>query len=607
MTPTEEIKSRLDIVELIREYVGTLAQAGSSWKARCPFHEEKSPSFMVSQTKQVWHCFGCSEGGDHFSFVMKIENIEFPEALKMLAQKAGVTLPERQSAGASASKKERVTRVLETAFQWYQQQLQPANNRLAWEYMTGTRAIQPETLGAWQVGYAPSGWDNLSQYLSVQQLDPVDILDSGLVIERPAGSRGNFPTPYYDRFRGRIMFPIRDARGMLVGFGGRILPSAAAATPNTRAVVEEAKYMNTPQTILYDKRTVLYGIDQAKMAIRSANSVIILEGYMDVIASHQAGVANAVATCGTALTLEHLQLLKRFTQRVVLSFDMDLAGAAAAKRGIELLLRSEFKIGMLTIPEGLGKDADECIRNDAGVWKQVSAQFRPFVEVLWQRVTQGLDVSALPTQEKIGKEFLPILAQIKNPLEQSFWIKTLADTLGYSQPAIVQWIQSIRLPAVSAAAAGPKDNYPQKADRASLDIEHAFMGLLLLLGPEFSGAVKRIVEPTMLSQEEFRAWYGTQEPQGQMEQIPQGTPLYARVITAAEELYHHLEIVDRTRELERLARLIRRRYFQQELERIQRELNAIEHSGQPPAETDHLNTLLERAVQLTRELSAHPA
>ncbi len=604
MSPVEDIKSRLEIVDLIREYVA-LVQSGSNWKARCPFHEEKSPSFMVSQTKQVWHCFGCSEGGDSIAFLMKIENIDFPEALKILAQKTGVELPKTGNTGPSTSQKESVRMVLEAALQWYMGQLHTPSGTPALEYIQNLRALTPETIRQFSVGYAPSGWDGLSTFLSLQKFPNADILMSGLVIERAPGTSGNFSTNYYDRFRNRIMFPIHDQRGELIGFGGRLLPTVASALTN-RVVTEEPKYINTPQTILYDKRTVLYGIDRAKMVIRSQNAAIILEGYMDVIASHQAGVTNAVATCGTALTREHLVFLKRFTDTVVLSFDMDSAGAAASKRGIDLLLQSGMKIGMIAIPEGKGKDADECIRADAGIWKELTGTFRPFLEVLWERAVAGGDLSKLPVQERVGKEFLPFVAKVSSPLERAYWVKFLSSAFSYPQEAVERWIASVSV-TDPIKIVPPERRLSSQLKSPGLDIDHVFMGLLLLSPDIDLEQISSIVTAAMFEAEEPRGWFSVLlegvDPNVDRRGELRESPSYARVITATEPLYGSLDPAERQREIERIAHSIRLRHSQKELAVIMQELKTLEQSVGSSVDTGQWKTLMERAKTLSQELS----
>lgn len=560
---------------------------------------------MVSQVKQVWHCFGCSEGGDSFAFLMKIEHIEFPEALKILAQKTGVELPNTGNAGPSTSQKESVRAVLEAALKWYQQQLHAPATHSAIEYLHSTRALSPETIKEFALGYAPSGWDGLSAFLSLQKFSNADILMSGLVIERATGTRGNFPTNFYDRFRNRIMFPICDQRGELIGFGGRLLPTNTPVATN-RSVIEEPKYMNTPQTILYDKRTVLYGIDRAKMEIRSKNSAIILEGYMDVIASHQAGVTNAVATCGTALTREHLVFLKRFTDTVVLSFDMDTAGAAASKRGIDLLLQSGMKIGMIAIPEGKGKDADECIRADASLWQDLANTFHPFLEILWERAVSGGDLSKLPVQERIGKEFLPFVAKVSSPLERAYWVQFLSNVLKYPQEAVERWMASVSVNDPIKIIPSQQQAQPQSKSPA-LDIDHVFVGLLLLTEGVDWEKIRAIVTPAMLDAEEPRGWFSVLvESVGTNNDRTselKDSPSYARVITATEPLYGSLDPVERHREIERIAHSIRHRHSQKELALIMQELKTMEQSANSGVDTGQWKTLMERARTLSQELS----
>ncbi len=328
---------------------------------------------------------------------------------------------------------------------------------------------------------------------------------------------------------------------------------------------------------------------------------------MDVIASHQAGVTNAVATCGTALTREHLVFLKRFTDTVVLSFDMDTAGAAASKRGIDLLLQSGMKIGMIAIPEGKGKDADECIRASASLWKDLASTFHPFLEVLWERAVSGGDLSKLPVQERIGKEFLPFVAKVSSPLERAYWIQFLSNALKYPQEAVERWMASVSVndPIKTIPS---RDQQPlQQSKSPALDIDHVFMGLLMLTEGVDWEKIRSIVTPAMLDAEEPRGWFSvlveTVDPNNDRTSELKDSPSYARVITATEPLYGSLDPIERHREIDRIARSIRHRHSQKELSLIMQELKAMEQSSGSSVDTGQWKTLMERARTLSQELS----
>ena len=318
-SPIDEIKQRLDVVDIVREYV-PLQQAGTNWRARCPFHNEKTPSFMVSKEKQIWHCFGCGKGGDLIEFVKEIEGIEFPEALRILAQKAGVVL--RRQDPKVISVKTRLFDLMAEATNFFIGKLNFIEAGQARKYLA-ERGLKEETLKEWQIGWALDSWDELAKYLQNKGFSDNQIVASGMVVKKQSGAG------HYDRFRGRIMFPIFDVSGSVVGFTGRILIETDKSG---------GKYVNTPQTTIYDKSRVIFGLDKAKQEIRKKDLAVVVEGQMDVIASHQVGVCNVVASSGTALTNQQVGLLSRYTKNLAFCFDADSAGEQATKRGIDIAL-----------------------------------------------------------------------------------------------------------------------------------------------------------------------------------------------------------------------------------------------------------------------------
>ncbi|MDD5221638.1 MAG: DNA primase, partial [Patescibacteria group bacterium] len=331
----EEIKSRLDIIDVISEYV-QLRQSGVNYRALCPFHTEKAPSFFVSPERQIWHCFGsCNEGGDIFEFIMKIENVDFPEALRILAKKAGVQLTKEDYR--VTSQKTKLMDIMRVAAQFYHLVLQKSSlAEKVREYLDG-RGVKQETIKDFQLGFAPDRWDELVGFLNKKGVKMIEAEAAGLVMRsnKPLNNKQN----YYDRFRNRIMFPINDLYGNPVGFTSRIVPWAETT--------ETAKYVNTPETPIYNKSRVIYAFDKAKAAIKKEDAVIMVEGNMDVIACHQAGSKNVVASSGTALTADQVKLLKRYTNNLLLSFDVDLAGENATQRGIDVAMKAEMNIKVI--------------------------------------------------------------------------------------------------------------------------------------------------------------------------------------------------------------------------------------------------------------------
>jgi DNA primase len=427
MSVVDEIKERLDIVDVISGYV-PLKKAGRNFKGLCPFHTEKTPSFIVFPDTQSWHCFGaCGTGGDVFSFIMKRENIEFSEALQLLAKRAGVELAPRGPAETAEEKrKERLRETNAAAAQYFHNLLlQSEEGARAREYLA-RREIASETISAFQLGYALDAWEALKGHLVGRGYDVADILAAGLIVEREGGG-------YYDRFRGRLIFPIRDMRGQVIGFGGRVLDDGLP------------KYLNSPQTPLFDKSSVLYGIDLAKGAIRRENTAVIVEGYMDVLMAHQHGIANVVASMGTALTEAQLRLLKRLTKKFTLALDADAAGDQATLRGLALARetldrqivpvptprglisyegRLDAEIRIITLPEG--KDPDEVIREDPDRWNELVRAALPVVDYYFGALTSDLDLNSAKGKSEAVRRLLPIIREITDSTEQTHYVQKLS-------------------------------------------------------------------------------------------------------------------------------------------------------------------------------------
>jgi len=362
MNPVEEIKQRLDIVDVIGESV-SLQRSGRNYRALCPFHAEKAPSFFVFPDKGTWHCFGgCATGGDVFAFVMKKENLDFSGALRVLAERAGITLG-RKGAAPEETEKDRLRQANEAAALFFQHALfntQAGAGALA--YLT-MRGIDRQTAESFQLGYAPDTWDALKEHLKGRGFGEGELLKAGLLVE---GEKGP-----YDRFRQRATISIRDERGRTVGFGSRMLPGDSGAEP------EGPKYLNTPQTPIFDKGAILFGLDRSAEHIRRADVAVVVEGYMDVIAAHQHDNLNVVASMGTALTERQLALLRDLTENIVLAFDPDSAGQAASERGDVIARRMGAQIRVMKISGD--RDPDEIIRADPEGWRRLVVEAQPFV------------------------------------------------------------------------------------------------------------------------------------------------------------------------------------------------------------------------------------
>lgn len=445
---SEEIKQRLNIVEVIQEYL-PLKKSGANWKALCPFHSEKTPSFMVSEDKQIFKCFGCGEGGDIFSFVMKIEGIEFPDALRLLAKKAGVVL--RRQDAKLQTKRSRILEILDLASKFYHKALlESKSGKIARDYLK-KRKVEEITWDEFRLGFAPDSWDALSLFLKRKGFRDDEILESGLVVRKEIQNPSLNAQRYYDRFRNRLMFPIFDIHGSVVGFGGRILPFKIDKQSSEDT---GAKYINTPQTLIYDKSKILYGLDKAKTEIRKKKQAIIVEGYMDVIASHQAGIKNVVASSGTALTSFQIELIKRYTDNIILAFDMDIAGDSATKRGIDQALSLGLNVKISKLPEG--KDPDECIKKNLKIWiKSISKAFS-IMDYYFENTFSNFDLTKVDDKKKAAAILLPQIKIIPNKIEQAHYLQKLANKLKVDEKILAE-----------ALASQKKESYQRKKEDVS--------------------------------------------------------------------------------------------------------------------------------------------
>ena len=413
----EEIKNRLDVVDVISEYV-PLKKSGQNWKGLCPFHAEKTPSFMVSPSKQIYHCFGCASGGDIFTFLMKFENLSFQESLQILAKKAGVTLIKHPGQKAVAGLRENLINMHRDADTFYKQNLKAGSP--AEKYLSG-RGITGEILKLFSIGYAPNSWNALLTYLQKKGHKIDTIKRAGLAVQ---GSKGS-----YDTFRNRIIFPICDPRGEVIAFGGRVM------SESTRSGDESMpKYLNSPETAIFSKSRVLYGLNAAKDEIKKAGFIILVEGYLDVITSHMNGFSNAVAPLGTALTMEHGKLIKRYTQDAVIVFDGDASGVKAAKSGIGILLESGINVKVIPMPAG--EDPDSLIINKG---RQVFDKLlHDAVSIVDFIVMQKGDVHV------IAGEALEMIIRIPNNVLQGSYMKLLAERLKINETHIREEFNRIK-------------------------------------------------------------------------------------------------------------------------------------------------------------------
>jgi DNA primase len=416
MDERQQIKDRISIVDLVAESI-PLKKAGRNFKGVCPFHNERTPSFVVSPERQIWHCFGCGKGGDIFTFMMELDHLDFPEALQLLAQRAGVTLSNQPFTSHQQERKQRLLAIHQLASEFYHFLLTKHQIGERARLYIKNRGISAELITTFTLGFAPNAWDNVTKFLIKKGFTQEELEQSGLSLP---GKRG-----LYDRFRGRIMFPLKNYRGETIAFAGRLLDKDA----------KDAKYINSPETPLYIKGDTLYGLDVTKDAIRKKGAAVVVEGEFDCISSFAAGVSNVVAIKGSALTQAQIALLKRFTERLVLALDQDTAGDAASRRGIELAERAGLDIRVVTIPTG--KDPDEAARQEPHAWKEAVEKAVPYYDFLIASATRRYDTKDPYGKKKISDELLPMLAKISNPIIQAHYIKQIGRTLEVGEERIM--------------------------------------------------------------------------------------------------------------------------------------------------------------------------
>jgi DNA primase len=485
MGAIDEIKQRIDIVDVVSQYA-KLTKSGRTFRALCPFHSEKNPSFFVYPEQQSWHCFGaCNTGGDVFSFIMKKQGIDFGEALRQLAQRAGVTLPSRAEAGGESKEKQKLFQINEAAAQYFHEQLNSKAGEKAKAYLQ-KRGLAEKTTTDFKLGYSPEQWEALKQHFTKTGYTEAELLSAGLIIEAEGGKT-------HDRFRNKLMFPIADSRGRITGFGARVLDDSVP------------KYVNSPQTPVFDKSSTLYSINLARDAIRQQNLALIVEGYMDVLTARQNGFSNVVASMGTAVTEKQVSILKSLTKNMVFALDADAAGQEAMLRcvGYENTLDAEVKV--IILPKG--KDPDDVIKEDAKAWQKLLEEALPIVDYTFNMATAGLDLTTASGKSQAGDRLLPIIAEIKNPIRQAHYLQKLAQLLGVSERSIEAALARIK--PRPARARAPKLEAPAaRQPLLSSPIEEYCLALLLQY-PELRNSAKELLPEYFENSENreiFIAW-----------------------------------------------------------------------------------------------------
>ncbi len=414
-----QVKERLSVVDVISGYI-KVHKAGANFKARCPFHNEKTPSFYISPERQIWHCFGCQKGGDIFGFVKEIEGVEFPEALRILAQKAGVQLKSFDPTTTDA--KSALHEICETAARFFEKQLhQSTTGKKALTYLKD-RGLNDSEIKEFRLGFAPDDWHALSNFLRDCGFKEQDIIDSGMSIKREGNS------DMHDRFRSRIIFPIADLNDQVVGFTGRVFGDNHPA--------DVGKYINSPQTLIYDKSGVLYGLNKAKVDVRKSDRCLLVEGNIDVIMSYQAGVKNVAGTSGTALTPSHLQLLQRYTNNLDFCFDTDQAGLVATRRGIGLALSQNFNIKIVHLQAPDCKDPADYVQKYGQKWQGVVETAKPVIDFYFDKLRAELDLTSVQGKKAIIANLGPLIKRLASNVEKSHWVSKLAAVLKTKESAV---------------------------------------------------------------------------------------------------------------------------------------------------------------------------
>jgi DNA primase len=409
MSTVDEVKQKTDIVDIVGQYV-KLRKSGRNFSGLCPFHNEKTPSFFVFPERQSWHCFGaCATGGDVISFVMKKEGMEFREALRLLASRAGIEIPDFRENQAKSDEKKLLYRLNEEAAAFYHEQLlhSPAA-ATAGDYLQ-KRGILSETIVSFRLGYSPNGSDHLKKHLLELGYQEADLLKAGLIIEKENGAS-------YDRFRNKIIFPIANTGGQICGFGSRVLDNS------------QPKYINSPQTSVFDKSANLYAIDHAKSEIRKQDLAVVVEGYMDALSAHEKGFRNVIAAMGTALGERQLEIIRKISKHVMIAFDADVAGREATLRGATMENITGSEIRVILLPEA--KDPDNIFQESPDTWQELVNTATPIMDHLFQTVTAKLDLTRAQDKAVASEQLLPVIRQMQNAVRRSHYLQKLAQLVG---------------------------------------------------------------------------------------------------------------------------------------------------------------------------------
>ena len=592
MTPIDEIKNRLDVVEVVEGYI-KLKKAGKDYKALCPFHKEKNPSFFVSPSKQIWHCFSCNIGGDIFSFVMKIEGVEFPEALRILAKKAGVIL--KREDPQIRSQRNILYEICDEAAEYYQKELN--KNKLVQDYLKD-RGLKPETIKEFKIGYSGNAWNGLLTHLTEIGYKIGDIEKAGLIVKKQETRNNN--QKYYDKFRSRIMFPLQDLNAQIVGFTGRIFDSVSVnpRLDQRESALGGAKYVNTPETMIYNKSRLVYGLDKAKIEIRKKNQCIAVEGQMDLIMAHQTGYKNTIAVSGTALTDDHLHILKRYTENLIFSFDADTGGESATKRAISLAQQHEFniKVAILPGPPAGGKDPAEIIKKDPEKWQKILENSRPVMEFYFENTFNKYNKSlSVDDKREIAKELLFPIKNIVNVVEKAHWLQALASKLKVEEKSLIEALRRIK-----SREEGKEIPSEQFSERSRIkEVEEILLGLALKY-PQHLEYLNKNFYDSLLNTEELKNFAKKVKSQ---EIRSEADKFLANYLIFRVE---HLEIEEKDvlKEMDFCIKELKTNHLKEKLAQISLDMKELEsHPTGDQPQAERLKKLTEKFCTLAEELN----
>jgi DNA primase len=584
----EKIKDSTDIVAVVGEYV-QLKKAGSSWKGLCPFHREKSPSFIVSPSRGSFHCFGCGKGGNVLTFLMAVENLPFPEAVKTLAQKAGIPLPKvehDEATDARERERARIWAINESAAKFFQAHLNSTEGATARSYLQKRGLNESDSL-ALGLGWAPAGWETLKHAATKSGYKPEEMVAAGLLVKNE--EKGSI----YDKFRDRVIFPVRDTFGRILAFGGRIMGDG------------EPKYLNSPETIVFKKGECLYLLDAAREKIREKGTTLVVEGYFDAIALHLHGFQNAVATLGTALTREHARLLKRYAPEVVVLYDADAAGQAAAKRGIEPLLSEGLRTRVLTLPDA--KDPDEYLQKHP---KEDLAALVEGAPDFFRWRAAGLKPSLVgQPRENVFRalsELTPLIARLPDEASIQAACSAVESELGLDNRSLLEIVNSDRRKVVRTAVKNEKSSGPALGAPPPPEIqredpyhrkEMQFLALLAGDGGKFIPWAKEEMAPHHFEDVELRGLFEALPPVESGAESLRNAPALERVFLEMEA--EPTKFRNREPLLAEITASLKRRALKKRVADLNLSLRSAESAGDVETAAKHLQELTALKMDLS--------